>query len=100
MPVAAKIAFTIAGAIGGTGGSLIPNGCGASLGTLTIDGAVAQLFRGPVGTSGGFSSSTGYLKNYTYNDTLMSVEPPYFLNPVSAAWSVQRQTECDSAATC
>ena len=74
--------------------------CGASLGTLTIDGAVAQLFRGPVGTSGGFSSSTGYLKNYTYNDTLMSVEPPYFLNPVSAAWSVQRQTECDSAATC
>ena len=74
--------------------------CGASLGTLTIDGAVAQLFRGPVGTSGGFSSSTGYLKNYTYNDTLMSVEPPYFLNPVSAAWSVQRQTECDAAATC
>ena len=74
--------------------------CGASLGTLTIDGAVAQLFRGPVGTSGGFSSSTGYLKNYTYNDSLMSVEPPYFLNPVSAAWSVQRQTECDAAATC
>ncbi len=74
--------------------------CGASLGTLTIDGAVAQLFRGPVGTSGGFSSSTGYLKNYGYNDSLMSVEPPYFLNPVSAAWSVQRQTECDAAATC
>jgi len=74
--------------------------CGSSLGTLTILGAVAQLFRGPVGTSGGYSSSSGYLKNYTYNDSLMSVEPPYFLNPVSAAWSVQRQTECNAAATC
>jgi Tfp pilus assembly protein PilX len=73
--------------------------CGASLGTLNVDGAIAQLFRGPVGTGNGYNS-TGYLKNYNYNDTLASIEPPYFLNPVSAAWYVQRQTECDTASTC
>ena len=42
----------------------------------------------------------GYLKNYNYNDTLASEEPPYFLNPVSAQWYVPRETECDSASTC
>jgi Tfp pilus assembly protein PilX len=73
--------------------------CGNSLGTLTVDGAIAQLFRGPVGTGSGGSTGTGYLKNYVYNDTLASIEPPYFLNPVSAAWHVQRSTECD-ASTC
>ena len=71
--------------------------CGSSLGTLTINGAIAQLFRGPVGTGGGGGNSTGYLKSYTYNDTLAAVEPPYFLNPVSAAWYVQRQTECNGS---
>jgi hypothetical protein len=74
--------------------------CGNPLGTLTVDGAIAQLFRGPVGTGGGSSNSTGYLKNYNYNDTLASIEPPYFLNPVSAAWHTQRQTECDSTSSC
>jgi Tfp pilus assembly protein PilX len=72
--------------------------CGSSLGTLTIWGTLAQLFRGPVGTSG--SGGTGYIKNYNYNDVLASAEPPYFLNPVSVAWYVQRQTECDVTASC
>jgi Tfp pilus assembly protein PilX len=71
--------------------------CGAALGTLHIYGAIAQLYRGPVGTGGG---NSGYLKDYKYDDRLATTEPPYFLNPVSAHWSVSRQTECDVAASC
>ena len=37
--------------------------CGANLGTLTVNGAIAQKFRGPVGT-GGASSGSGYIKDY------------------------------------
>jgi type II secretory pathway pseudopilin PulG len=63
--------------------------CGASLGRLNVDGAIAQYFRGPVGTSGG----NGYLKNYTYNRRLKYREPPYFLDPQQASWRVVRQSE-------
>jgi Tfp pilus assembly protein PilX len=72
--------------------------CGAQLGTLTVWGAIAQNYRGPVGTSG--SQVTGYLKNYNYDDRVAATEPPYFLNPVKVAWVVQRQTECNVAASC
>ena len=71
--------------------------CGNQLGTLHVYGAIAQLFRGPVGTGNGYS---GYLKDYNYDDRLATTEPPYFLNPVSAHWSVSRETECDVAASC
>jgi Tfp pilus assembly protein PilX len=71
--------------------------CGANLGTLNVYGAIAQLYRGPVGTGGG---NSGYLKDYKYDDRLATTEPPYFLNPVSAHWSVSRQTECDVVASC
>ena len=70
--------------------------CGDQLGTLHVYGAIAQLFRGPVGTIG----NSGYLKDYRYDDRLATTEPPYFLNPVSAHWSVSRETECDVAASC
>jgi type II secretory pathway pseudopilin PulG len=63
--------------------------CGAGLGRLNVDGAIAQYFRGPVGTSGG----NGYLKNYTYNRRLKYREPPYFLDPQQASWRVVRQSE-------
>jgi hypothetical protein len=72
--------------------------CGNQLGTLHVYGAIAQLYRGPVGTGGG--GGTGYLKDYNYDDRLATTEPPYFLNPVSAHWFVSRQTECDVAASC
>jgi hypothetical protein len=64
--------------------------CGPELGTLRVNGAIAQKFRGPVGTFG--SNDTGYVKDYTYDDRLRSVSPPYFLDPVQAAWHVQRET--------
>ncbi|MDP9135290.1 MAG: hypothetical protein M3N56_10760 [Actinomycetota bacterium] len=63
--------------------------CGADLGNLTVEGAIAQRYRGPVGTAGG----TGYLKDYHYNDRLKFREPPYFLDPVQSAWRVARQNE-------
>jgi len=67
--------------------------CGAQLGTLTIWGAIAQLFRGAVGTIG----NSGYIKNYNYDDRLAYSEPPYFLNPTSTAWYVARSVECDNS---
>lgn len=63
--------------------------CGASLGRLNVEGAIAQYYRGPVGTTGG----TGYLKNYTYNRRLKYREPPFFLDPQQASWRISRQTE-------
>jgi hypothetical protein len=63
--------------------------CGGSLGTLTVRGAIAQRFRGPVGTTSG----TGYIKNYVYDDRFRYSSPPYFLDPVQAGWKVTRQNE-------
>ena len=71
-----------------------------ALGTLYVYGAIAQLFRGPVGTGGSGGASSGYTKSYNYDDRLANEEPPYFLDPVSAQWFVSRQTECNSTATC
>jgi hypothetical protein len=68
--------------------------CGAALQTLTVNGAIAQKFRGPVGTfqSDG-SRVTGYAKNYNYDDRLRYRSPPYFVEPVKASWKVVRQNE-------
>jgi hypothetical protein len=66
--------------------------CGAPLGTLTVNGAIGQHFRGPVGT-GGTSIATGYWKNYNYDDRLRKVNPPYFLDPVNSAWKLDRFNE-------
>jgi hypothetical protein len=62
--------------------------CGSSLGTLTVNGAISQKFRGAVGTTGG----TGYIKDYNYDDRLRFQEPPHFFDPVQSAWHVQRET--------
>ena len=66
--------------------------CGAPLGTLTVNGAIAQNFRGPVGT-GGASITSGYVKNYNYDDRLRYTTPPYFLSPIQAPWDVFRFNE-------
>jgi hypothetical protein len=68
--------------------------CGAALQVLTVNGAIAQKFRGPVGT---FQSDgtrvTGYAKNYNYDDRFRYRSPPYFVEPVKASWKVVRQNE-------
>jgi hypothetical protein len=76
--------------------------CGTTQGTLTVKGAIAQNFRGPVGT-GGTTIATGYQKNYLYDDRFASQNPPYFLDPIDSKWRVVRFNEevCDTtAATC
>jgi Tfp pilus assembly protein PilX len=62
--------------------------CGNSLGKLNVYGAIAQKFRGVVGTTGG----TGYLKDYIYDERLATDEPPYFLAPLDAGWEIARET--------
>ena len=65
--------------------------CGASLGNLNIKGALAQNFRGAVGTGGG-GNNTGYLKNYEYDERLKTTEPPSFIAPLKADWVIGRET--------
>ncbi len=67
--------------------------CGAPTGDLTVYGAIAQFFRGTVGTGGSAGIATGYRKDYTYNDRLRYREPPFFLDPVQASWRIARETE-------
>ncbi len=63
--------------------------CGAALGTLTINGAISQKYRGVVGTTG---SGTGYLKSYNYDDRLHTITPPSFIQPVESDWVIGRET--------
>jgi hypothetical protein len=67
--------------------------CGEStLGPLKVYGAVAGLY------TNGYSGSLyegkphGYGYNANYDNRLQVEEPPHFLNPVQAAWYIQRQT--------
>jgi len=62
--------------------------CGSQLGELNVYGAIAQDYRGPVGTVG----TSGYSKDYKYDGRLAVDEPPYFLAPLKAGWHVIRET--------
>jgi hypothetical protein len=62
--------------------------CGADLGTLTVNGALAMKYRGPVGTTGG----RGYIKDYNYDDRLRYLQPPHFIEPAESDWVVGRMT--------
>ena len=65
--------------------------CGNKLGTLTVRGAIAQKYRGPVGTGG--TTGTGYTKDYQYDQRLALRSPPRFMNPVQPAWALANRTE-------
>jgi hypothetical protein len=75
-----------------------PGAAPSQLGTLTVNGSIAQNFRGRVAE--GNPQVSGYTKSYWYDPRLESTSPPYFLNPLDATWVATRLTECDSAATC
>jgi len=62
--------------------------CGDTLGTLNVEGALAQKYRGPVA----LGSSTGYIKNYVYDDRLHYQEPPFFIDPKPSNWVIGRET--------
>jgi len=65
--------------------------CGVPMGKLNVHGAIAQIFRGTVGTHNGITVVSGYSKNYVYDNRLEVESPPYFLNPIAASWSVKRE---------
>ena len=79
------------GDTGGTSGN-------TAIGTLTINGTIAQNFRGRLAE--GNPQFTGYVKNYWYDQRLATLEPPYFLDPVGTNWTVTRVTECDGSTGC
>jgi len=66
--------------------------CGVKLGELTVNGAIAQLYRGTVGQGG--ASGKGYLKDYNYDDRLAVAQPPYLFDIASSNWHIERETLC------
>ncbi|WP_281535910.1 hypothetical protein [Cryobacterium breve] len=67
---------------------------GGSQGTLTVNGAIAQKFRGIVR-----SGSNGYIKAYSYDQRFKYVAPPKFLSPVATTYGVSVLVEVKSAFT-
>ncbi len=61
---------------------------GGNRGTLTVNGAIAQKFRGIVR-----SGSNGYAKNYVYDVRYRYMAPPKFLSPVSTSYGVSELVE-------
>lgn len=66
---------------------------GSPLGTLNVDGAIAQRYRGIVGTFSGAAVVSGYAKGYVYDTRLRYLEPPRFLDPVKSGWLVSTWAE-------
>lgn len=62
---------------------------GSQRGDLTVWGAIAQRFRGTVGTV----DSTGYSKMYSYDVRFREIAPPKFLSPVSTTYGVTTYAE-------
>ena len=56
---------------------------GGARGILTVNGAIAQKFRGTVR-----NGANGYTKNYVYDPRLRYTAPPKFLSPVSTTYGV------------
>jgi hypothetical protein len=71
---------------------------GNGLGTLNVFGSIDEDWRGPVGTVSGGSVATGYAKNYQYDQRLIYLSPPYYLNPGTSQWGFASFT--DSAGNC
>ena len=61
-------------------------GYGSGLGDLRVHGAIAQKFRGPVGSRENNGTLHGYIKKYSYDRRLAVLQPPYFLEPANAPW--------------
>jgi Tfp pilus assembly protein PilX len=91
-------------AILATNGSFLNDNatCGDALGNLTINGAIAQKWRGIIGQT--YSScdrngrncttgNNGYIKDYNYDDRLRYREPPNFLDPLTVSWNLLRSSE-------
>jgi hypothetical protein len=65
---------------------------GGSRGDLTVNGSIAQEFRGTVA-----SGSNGYTKDYVYDPRFHAIAPPKFLSPVSTTYGINVLVEVKSA---
>ncbi|MBJ7353677.1 MAG: hypothetical protein JHC98_02535 [Thermoleophilaceae bacterium] len=103
-PIVSNQNRTIQAAILTLNNSFIVDGysCGSQLGTLSVSGAIAQRWRGAVGTggSGGCSTGTGYCKDYDYDYVFKSQTPPHFLAPSAATWKIIRMRQTLPACSC
>ncbi|WP_299036580.1 hypothetical protein [uncultured Pseudokineococcus sp.] len=61
---------------------------GGTLGKLTVDGTIAQKYRGIVRRG-----ANGYEKNYRFDKRLANLPPPYFLTPADSPWTVTRVSD-------
>lgn len=66
-------------------------------GQLTVNGAIAQKFRGPVATGTATSLSTGYAKDYHYDPRFRYIAPPKFLTPVTTTYGISVVVEVKTA---
>lgn len=58
---------------------------GNALDNIYVNGSISEDWRGPVGTG---NSSTGYAKQYTYDQRLEYLSPPGYLNPGTSSWAL------------
>ena len=63
------------------------------LGTLRVYGSIAQKFRGPVGTGSATTPSTGFIKDYRYDERLRFISPPFFIDPVEGRYIIRGWAE-------
>lgn len=70
---------------------------GVPIGTLTVLGAIAQKYRGPVGTGNNVGPASGYLKNYNYDTRFQTVSPPKFLKTTIVTYMASQFAEVDAA---
>jgi Tfp pilus assembly protein PilX len=63
------------------------------MGTLTVNGSIAQNWRGAVG----LASGTGYVKDYKYDSSLRTYTPPKFPQPTVTTYTVAAQVESKTA---
>jgi Tfp pilus assembly protein PilX len=68
-------------------------------GTLTVVGAIAQKYRGPVGQSNSQTGviTSGYIKAYDYDDRFKNTAPPKFLSPVTTTYGINVWIEVQPA---
>ena len=62
-------------------------------GKLTLYGSLSQKVRGPVGTFNSSGVTTGYTKDYHYDNRFLNMSPPYF--PITGQYEVYSWKEVE-----
>jgi hypothetical protein len=68
--------------------------------TLHVRGSLTSEYRGVFGGYSSYDGTTvsGYRKDFVYDARLRSIQPPYFLEPVSSSWQRVDLTEVHAGA--